>query len=78
MDDVVHIVRGRLSGEGRWAIGRLSRKGAYGTDLKLLGTDGDEAFGFEWREKESAVFVRQDEEWVEQSCSAVDKKGCAA
>ena len=43
---------------------RFSRIDAYGKELKLLRTDGDEAFGFEWRGKDGVLTVRQDEKWV--------------
>ena len=61
MDDAVHIVRGGLSRVGRWSLRRFSRIDAYGEELKLRRTDGDEAFGLDWRDDDGVVTVRQDE-----------------
>lgn len=49
MDDVIHVIRGKLTSGGMWALKLFSKKDSYGKDLELNLTDGDEAFGFEWR-----------------------------
>lgn len=67
MDDLVVLVRGRLTRMGKWALKRLQKKDAYGQELQLLRTDGEEAFGFAWREENGAVLVNQEEKWVTRS-----------
>lgn len=64
MDDLVLLVKGRLTATGKWALRRLQRKEAYGRGLQLLRTEGEEAFGFAWREANGAVLVSQEEKWV--------------
>jgi len=66
MDDLVVVVRGRLSERGRWALRRFMRTNAYGPTLTLKGTEGDECFGFDWREEYGILIVRQDEKWVDR------------
>ena len=47
MDDVVHVVRGKLSRGARKVLQRLQRARSFGPGLNLLRTSGGEAFGFD-------------------------------
>ena len=66
IDDVRRAVRGSMTRMGRWGLRRFSQITSYGEELKLLMTDGDEAFGFEWREQGEVLTIRQDEKWVDK------------
>jgi hypothetical protein len=72
MDDLVIVVVKQLSiGAKRWVKGRV-RIGAYGNELKLMETEGTEAFGFQWREVEGRLEVWADEKWTNKHEKVVD------
>ena len=64
MDDLLVVVRGKLTGRAQWLVRRFVRPKAYGEELTLTKTEENEAFGFSWRERRGVVYAKQDEKWV--------------
>lgn len=66
MDDLVIVREEGLRMDTRRWLRQRCRVGVYGEELKLLETEGSEAFGFQWREKGEKLVAWADEKWIDK------------
>ena len=64
MDDLIIVTKDRVDRGVQRLIRGLSKTRGYGTNLKLVRTGGDEAFGFAWESVEGVVGLKTNEKWL--------------